>query len=223
LARRNKPSIIFIDEIDSLCSSRSDNESESARRIKTEFLVQMQGVGNDTEGILVLGATNIPWVLDAAIRRRFEKRIYIPLPETAARTNMFKANLGSTPNSLDEKDFRTLGERTEGYSGADICIVVRDALMQPVRKVQTSTHFKRVSGPSPNDPNVFMTDLLTPCSAGDKGATEMTWQDVPGEKLLEPLVTMSDMLKSLSTSKPTVNDEDMKKLDKFKNDFGQEG
>ncbi len=58
LARTHKPSIIFIDEIDSLCSSRSDNESESARRIKTEFLVQMQGVGNDNDGILVLGKNN---------------------------------------------------------------------------------------------------------------------------------------------------------------------
>merc|ERR1712227_1194362 len=84
VAREKKPSIIFIDEVDSLCSSRSDNGSESARRIKTEFLVQMQGVGNDNDGILVLGATNIPWVLDAAIRRRFEKRIYIDLPEAPA-------------------------------------------------------------------------------------------------------------------------------------------
>lgn len=71
LARENQPSIIFIDEVDALCSARSDNESESARRIKTEFLVQMQGVGNDNNGILVLGATNIPWTLDAAIRRRY--------------------------------------------------------------------------------------------------------------------------------------------------------
>jgi vacuolar protein-sorting-associated protein 4 len=114
LARTHKPSIIFIDEIDSLCSSRSDNESESARRIKTEFLVQMQGVGNDTEGVLVLGATNIPWVLDAAIRRRFEKRIYIPLPEGNSRSTMFRTNLGNTPNSLNDEDFKTLGVKTEG-------------------------------------------------------------------------------------------------------------
>lgn len=114
LARAYKPSIIFIDEIDSLCSSRSDNESESARRIKTEFLVQMQGVGTDNEGILVLGATNIPWVLDSAIRRRFEKRIYIPLPEMNARCTMFKANLGNTPHTLTEDDFKTLGLRTDG-------------------------------------------------------------------------------------------------------------
>lgn len=223
LARQHKPSIVFIDEVDSLCSSRSDNESESARRIKTEFLVQMQGVGNDNDGILVLGATNIPWVLDAAIRRRFEKRIYISLPEEHARLVMFKLHLGNTAHQLTEQDLKLLATKSDGYSGADISIVVRDALMQPVRKVQTATHFKKVSGPSPTDPNVTVNDLLTPCSPGDPGAIEMTWIDVQGDKLYEPPVTMSDMLKSLATSKPTVNDEDMVKLDKFKEDFGQEG
>jgi len=223
MARDNKPSIIFIDEVDSLCGSRSDNESESARRIKTEFLVQMQGVGNNTDGILVLGATNIPWALDAAIRRRFEKRIYIDLPEEHARSEMFKLNLGNTPHVLTEQDIRVLGQKTEGYSGADISIVVRDALMQPVRKVQTATHFVTVSGPSREDPNVMVHDLLTPCSPGTRGAKEMTWVDVPGEKLLEPKVDMSDMLRSIATQKPTVNADDLQKLEKFRNDFGQDG
>jgi vacuolar protein-sorting-associated protein 4 len=72
LARENKPSIIFIDEVDSLCGSRGEGESEASRRIKTEFLVQMQGVGNSMDGVLVLGATNIPWQIDSAIRRRWE-------------------------------------------------------------------------------------------------------------------------------------------------------
>ncbi|KAK6628746.1 Vacuolar protein sorting-associated protein 4 [Polyplax serrata] len=220
LARQHKPSIIFIDEIDSLCSSRSDNESESARRIKTEFLVQMQGVGNDMDGILVLGATNIPWVLDSAIRRRFEKRIYIPLPEEPARLTMFKLHLGSTRHTLTDEDLRQLAAQTDGYSGADISIVVRDALMQPVRKVQTATHFVRVRGPSPIDPSVIVDDLLSPCSPGVKGAIEMNWMDVPGDKLYEP---PADMLRSVATSKPTVNAEDLKKLDQFTSDFGQEG
>ncbi|XP_059616979.1 vacuolar protein sorting-associated protein 4 [Phlebotomus argentipes] len=223
LARQHKPSIIFIDEVDSLCSSRSDNESESARRIKTEFLVQMQGVGNDNDGILVLGATNIPWVLDSAIRRRFEKRIFIPLPEEVARLVMFKIHLGNTSHTLTESNLKELAKKTEGYSGADISIIVRDALMQPVRKVQTATHFKHISGPSPTDKKTIVDDLLTPCSPGDAGAKEMTWVDVPGDKLYEPPVTMGDMLKSLSMTKPTVNEEDMKKLDKFTDDFGQEG
>lgn len=85
LARERKPSIIFIDECDSLFTARSDNENEASRRAKTEFLTQMQGVGRDDQGILVLGATNIPWALDSAIRRRFEKRIYIPLPDLESR------------------------------------------------------------------------------------------------------------------------------------------
>lgn len=76
---------------------------------------------------------------------RFEKRIYIPLPEEHARGFMFKLNLGATPNSLTESDFMTLGKKTDGYSGADISVIVRDALMQPVRKVQSATHFKKVS------------------------------------------------------------------------------
>merc|ERR1712183_1135206 len=223
MAREHKPSIIFIDEVDSLTSSRSDNESESARRIKTEFLVQMQGVGNDNDGILVLGATNIPWVLDAAIRRRFEKRIYIDLPEEHARTHMFKLNLGETPHTLTEDNLRDLGSRTEGYSGADISIVVRDALMQPVRKVQTATHFMTVSGPDRNNPDTIVHDLLTPCSPGTRGAIEMTWMEVAGDKLKEPLVDMGDMLRSLATQKPTVNAADMKKLEDFRNDFGQDG
>lgn len=134
MARDKKPSIIFIDEVDSLCGSRSEGENDSSRRIKTEFLVQMQGVGNDMDGILVLGATNVPWELDNAIRRRFEKRIYISLPEANARAICFKLKTGDTPNNCSEQDWKVLGEATEGYSGADCGTVVKEALMMPVRK-----------------------------------------------------------------------------------------
>ncbi|XP_028392111.1 vacuolar protein sorting-associated protein 4B-like isoform X1 [Dendronephthya gigantea] len=223
LARDQKPAIIFIDEVDSLCASRSENESESARRIKTEFLVQMQGVGVDNDKVLVLGATNLPWILDSAIRRRFEKRIYIPLPEVSARVKMFELHIGKSGHQLSANDFKELAKRTEGYSGADIGIVCRDALMQPVRKVQQATHFKRARGPAIGDPNTIVDDLLTPCSPGDMGATPMSWMDVPGDKLLEPVVDMGDMCRSLATTRPTVNQDDLKKYEKFTEDFGQEG
>jgi vacuolar protein-sorting-associated protein 4 len=148
MAREAKPSIIFIDEVDSLCGTRGEGESEASRRIKTEFLVQMNGVGNDETGVLVLGATNIPWALDLAIKRRFEKRIYIPLPDLEARKRMFELNVGETPCALDSKDYRKLAAQTEGYSGSDISVLVRDALMQPVRKVTGATHFKKVLAPA---------------------------------------------------------------------------
>lgn len=70
MAREHDRAIIFIDEIDSLCGSRSEGENDSSRRIKTEFLVQMQGMGSDDKHVLVLGATNVPWEIDAAMRRR---------------------------------------------------------------------------------------------------------------------------------------------------------
>lgn len=75
---------------------------------------------------------------------RFEKRIYIPLPQEAARQAMFKIHLGGTPHSLTSEDFRELGKLSENYSGSDISIVVREALMEPVRMVQDATHYKRV-------------------------------------------------------------------------------
>ena len=171
----------------------------------------------------MLGATNIPWVLDAAIRRRFEKRIYIPLPEAPARCTMFKLSMGSTQTSITDADYNVLASKTDGYSGADINMVVRDALMQPVRKVQSATHWVKVRGPLRDDPNVMVNDLLTPCSPGAPGAIEMSWVDVPGEKLFEPVVTMHDMSRSLSSQKKTVNEDDLLKLQKFTDDFGQEG
>src|ERR1043165_7491124 len=113
MARENKPAIIFIDEVDSLCGTRGEGESEASRRIKTELLIQMNGVGNDPSGILVLGATNIPWQLDSAIRRRFEKRIYIPLPDLHARMKMFKLNVGDTPCKLTNDEYQYLANETE--------------------------------------------------------------------------------------------------------------
>ena len=223
LARSNKPAIIFIDEVDSLCSSRSDSENDATRRIKTEFLVQMQGVGVDNDGILVLGATNIPWGLDAAIRRRFEKRIHIPLPEEAARRRMFEIHIGNTAHALTPNDFNQLARRTDGYSGADIGIVVRDALMMPIRKVQTATHFKVVAGPLPTDPNVYVNDLWTPCGPRESGATEKSWMTIDGNKLKEPQITIADFLKALQNNRPTVNSDDLKRFEDFTQDFGQEG
>jgi len=223
MARENKPSIIFIDEIDSLCGSRSEGESESARRVKTEFLVQMNGVGKDTDGVLVLAATNIPWQLDAAIRRRFEKRIYIALPDAPARARIFQIHLGDTPHRLTMKDFKKLGELTDGYSGSDISTLVRDAMMQPVRAVQTATHFKKVSGPDRNDPSKIRHDYVTPCSPGDPEAFEMTWMEVDGEKLKEPEIDMKDFLKSLKVLKPSVGEEDVREHVKWTSEYGQEG
>lgn len=216
LARAKKPSIIFIDEVDSLCSNRSDGENDSARRIKTEFLVQMQGVGKGNEGVLVLGATNTPWELDPAIRRRFEKRVYIPLPEEAARAVMFKVHIGDTPNSLKENDYKELAKKSPGMSGSDISVAVRDALYEPLRTVQDAQHFKKVW--NSNHTNY----LYTPCAPHDRDAEEMTLMDIPGEKLAPLDVTMADFERVLTRAKPSVGEEDIVRHIEWTEQYGQE-
>jgi vacuolar protein-sorting-associated protein 4 len=223
MARESKPSIIFIDEIDALCSTRSDGENDSTRRIKTEFLVQMQGMSNESRGVLILGATNVPYNLDPAIRRRFDKRVYISLPEDFARSTMFKIHIGNTPHSLNEEDFVELGKMTEGYSGSDISNLVQTALMEPVRACQDATHFKKVRGALPHDPDEIVDDLYTPCDPRDKNAIEMTLLDVPGEKLNPPIMTKADFIKALKTTRPTVSKSDLKIFENFTEEFGQEG
>lgn len=216
MARESKPSIIFIDELDSLAGSRGEGESEGSRRIKTEFLVQMNGVGHDDTGVLVLAATNIPWILDNAIKRRFEKRVYIPLPGPDARKRMFEIHIGPTPNELTQKDLRQLAERTEGYSGSDISIVVRDALMQPVRKVISATHFKPVQDASG-------AQKWTPCSPGDPAAVEKSWSELGEHDLVEPPLRMADFLKSVDIIRPTVTEADIRKHEEWTQESGAEG
>ncbi|BGP53578.1 Vacuolar protein sorting-associated protein 4 [Rhodotorula sphaerocarpa] len=222
MAREHAPSIIFIDEIDSLCGTRGEGESEASRRIKTEFLVQMNGVGNDQAGVLVLGATNIPWALDVAIKRRFEKRIYIPLPDPAARVKMFHLNIGTTPCQLSQADYRSLADQTDGYSGSDLAVVVRDALMQPVRKVLSATHFKEVDAPVEDSDPPKTVKKLTPCSPGDPAARELTWNDVNSDELLEPPLTFNDFVRAIQSAKPTVTQEDIKQHLIFAQEGGSE-
>ena len=226
MARQSKPSVIVIDEVDLLCSAQGSGiGSQAMDRIKMEFLTQIQGVGNNNDGILVLGATNIPWALDSAIRKRFERRIYIPLPESEARKLMFNLNLGDTPCEVSERDIIDMSRRTEGYSGADIAIVVKDALMEPIRIVQKATHYKMVSGPDPNNPGQTRNDLLVPCSPADHDATEMDWTDIDGwrRQLCKPPVTMQDFEKALASTCPTVNAADLQQYEEWKRNFGQEG
>ncbi|KUL86533.1 hypothetical protein ZTR_04234 [Talaromyces verruculosus] len=215
MARENKPAIIFIDEVDALCGPRGEGESEASRRIKTELLVQMDGVGKDSRGVLILGATNIPWQLDAAIRRRFQRRIHISLPDVNARMKMFMLAVGSTPCQLTQADYRHLAEISAEYSGSDISIAVQDALMQPIRKIQTATHYKKVL--------VDGEEKLTPCSPGDNGAMEMSWMEVESEKLLEPPLVLKDFIKAIRNSRPTVSKEDLERNAEWTTQFGSEG
>ncbi|RVX75312.1 hypothetical protein B0A52_00665 [Exophiala mesophila] len=144
LAKALAPSIIFVDEIDSLLSARSgSSEHEASRRSKTEFLIQWSDLqraaaGKDTtigdaSRVLVLAATNCPWDIDEAARRRFVRRQYIPLPEMETRETQIRTLLGHQKHDLSEEDIKRLVAMTEGYSGSDITALAKDAAMGPLR------------------------------------------------------------------------------------------
>ena len=128
--------MIFIDEIDSLLGMRREDDLEGTRRLKTEFLVQLDGVASASDvSILVIGATNRPQDLDEAARRRFVKRLYIPLPDAETRRALFEILLKKNENEIDAKQLEALVQRADGYSGADIHNLCREAAMGPIRDV----------------------------------------------------------------------------------------
>lgn len=136
VARCHQPTVIFIDEIDSLLSQRNDNEHESSRRIKTEFLVQLDGATTESEErLLIIGATNRPHEIDEAARRRFVRRLYIPLPDANARKQIILNLLCKQKHYLNPEELEIICQKTEGYSGADMNNLCREAALGPIRSL----------------------------------------------------------------------------------------
>ena len=136
LARHHAPSTIFIDEIDSIMSARGEaaGEHEGSRRMKTELLVQMDGLLASDAQIFVLAATNLPWELDMALLRRLEKRIHVPLPDAKARSIILRCLL-PTERADASLPFDDLAQQAEGYSGSDLTLVCKEAAMRPLRRL----------------------------------------------------------------------------------------
>ncbi|KAL9656669.1 hypothetical protein ABK040_002940 [Willaertia magna] len=201
MARFYAPSTIFIDEIDALCGKRSEGDHEASRRVKTELLVQMDGIhsytgtdssdeGHKRKTVLVLGATNHPWDLDDALRRRLEKRIYIPLPDFEGRKELFKLLLEKIILAEDV-DLDELSKMTEGYSPADIRVIVRDASMAVFRRARA------------NREKLDILDLV---------ARE--------EEISKSPVLMEDFRESIKRTSPSVCPDDIDKYQKWMETFG---
>ena len=138
VAAEMTPSIIFIDEIDSILSSRSTNENEASRKLKTEFLVQFDGLASSKGRILVIGATNRPHELDDAALRRLVKRIYIPLPDTVGRLSIVRHLFKDQRHSLTERQLERVVGKTEGYSASDLTALCKEASMVAIRELGPS-------------------------------------------------------------------------------------
>jgi katanin p60 ATPase-containing subunit A1 len=152
VARYHSPSTIFLDEIDSILGARGGDggqEHEASRRMKTELLIQMDGVKSSStlgggsnvtgrEQLFVMAASNLPWDLDMAVLRRLEKRVLVPLPESEAREAMIRKHLQD--RVVPEFAFKEIADSCVGFSGADIELLCREAAMMPVRRLMEKLH-----------------------------------------------------------------------------------
>ncbi|KAL9649279.1 hypothetical protein ABK040_004299 [Willaertia magna] len=218
-AINNQPSVVFIDEIDAIGSSRemsSSNNSESMNRLKTELLIRIQTIIDNNHDVILLAATNRPYDLDPALRRRLQKRVYIPLPNLNARKLIIKKNIGNDKDIIQMTDlkpqhFDEFAKLTEGYSGADISIVVRDALMRPIRNAMRSQYFRKTKD-----------GMIEPCKANDNGAKLMSLFDIDEpEKLKVENVNERDFYESIRSTKPSVGSGELKEFVKFTKEYGE--
>jgi len=205
-ARANAPAIIFVDEVDSMLVERSDDTSESAGRVKTEFFVQMDGI-NSRAGVLVLGTTNRPWALDTAALRRFERRVYIPLPDGPARRQLFELALHRLiDHTLTASQITQLAESTVGFSCADVDVVIRRTTMSLLREAAVATHFCQ---------NAKTGRWMAAAAAESTDAQPMQLVDVPHDCLeLRPL-SFDDFKQAIATSSSTVRLVDLERYDAF--------
>nr|XP_012226343.1 PREDICTED: spastin isoform X2 [Linepithema humile] len=136
IARELQPSVIFIDEVDSLLSERKDNEHEASRRLKTEFLVEFDGLPcNPEERVLVMAATNRPQELDEAALRRFTKRVYVMLPDLQTRILLLRRLLAKHNDPLTPEELNEMAILTDGYSGSDLTALAKDAALGSIREL----------------------------------------------------------------------------------------
>jgi SpoVK/Ycf46/Vps4 family AAA+-type ATPase len=137
-ARRNKPCVLFFDEVDALGASRADMRHSGGRHLINQFLSELDGVDAGNEGLLILAATNAPWHLDNAFRRpgRFDRIVFVPPPDQPARAAILRLMLTGKPS--DSIDFDQLAKKTADFSGADLKAVLEQAVEAKLREAMKS-------------------------------------------------------------------------------------
>lgn len=138
MARRNRPCVLFFDEVDALGASRRDMRTSTGRHLINQFLAELDGANTSNDGILILAATNAPWHLDAAFRRpgRFDRILFVPPPDAPARAEILRILLHEKPTQ--EIEYAKLGEKLQEMSGADLKAVIDTTVEIKLREAMKS-------------------------------------------------------------------------------------
>lgn len=134
-ARQDAPSVLFFDEIEALGGKRQYTRESTSAKLVSQFLAEMDGFAQDNHGVLILGATNVPWAVDAAFRRpgRFDRVVFIPPPDETARAAILDILLSGRPVA-DDVDGGWIASRTSGFSGADLAELIETAVDEAIEE-----------------------------------------------------------------------------------------
>lgn len=127
-ARASAPTVLFFDELEALAGKRQYTRESTSSKLVSQFLSEMDGFAQNNAGVLILGATNVPWAVDAAFRRpgRFDRVLFVPPPDRDARAEILRGLLSEVPKGPDVEVIE-LAKKTQGYSGADLRNLVETA------------------------------------------------------------------------------------------------
>jgi vacuolar protein-sorting-associated protein 4 len=217
VARENKPVVMFIDEVDALVSQRNDGEHEVSRKVKNMFLQEMDGVGSQNSGVLVLCATNMPWTLDDAFLRRMQRRIYIPRPCAESRASILSVLLKDVPHTLTPEHVADIAAATDEWTGSDLNTLVRTARNRQLQSLSVARHFVE-TGPD---------KMLVPCASTVPGARELSMADIKDKGWLArvqlPDVSVDDFTHALVTVKPSPLSQKIEKYEEWTTNYGERG
>jgi ATP-dependent 26S proteasome regulatory subunit len=142
-ARRRAPAVLFFDEVEAIGGSRQQMRGRPGQTLVNQLLAELDGVAGRNERLLVMAATNAPWFVDPALRRpgRFDRVIFVPPPDRAARLEILRLHLRSRPVE-PSFDLAALTEKTTEFSGADLLDLVERAVETPLREALRSGHVR---------------------------------------------------------------------------------
>ncbi len=210
LARNNKPSVVFIDDMDSFLKYKKE-EKEEINKFMNDFFDNIRNAysNKDNDGIVIFGATNKPWDLEPYIRRRFGRRIYIDLPEANDRKFLIKFFIGNNYNNITEEQFEKMEKLTQGYSRRDIYNIIQDMISESNKKSQQEEYFK------------YLDKIhLVPCEPNDDGAIQRNKIDFNNSELsVIPCITFENFSLSIQKIKPSIDKKYFELLDNLRKEW----
>ena len=216
LAIHKKPAIIFIDNITNFIDNRGEYKGQ---------LFNFFNKIEKNEGIILICTTNYPWELETGFLSKFQKKIYIPLPDFEAKKAILKLNIKDTPNTLTEEQIEDIIKRTNPLVGSEVTFLSMEAIFEPIRKCQSSEYFKKIPGINGQKFN------YVPCTQNEPGAIKMKMIEIPKDELpllLPPKVEYQDFINAdkhhtcKGMGYPAFI-KDIEKLEEFTKKFGEEG